>query len=55
MGRVPQLRHARPLRRRLPALPPNAVPAIHESGAVILCDCMDGAVGQAIDYLDNLY
>ena len=35
--------------------PSNAVPAIHESGAVILCDCMDGAVGQAIDYLDRLY
>ena len=40
---------------RIAFAPSNAVPAILESGAVILCDCMEGAVGQAIDYLDNLY
>ena len=40
---------------RIAFAPANAVPAIHESGAVILCDCMDGAVGQAVDYLDRLY
>ena len=29
--------------------------ADYRQGALILCDCMEGAVGQAIDYLDNLY
>ena len=44
MGRVPQLRHARPLRRRLPALPPNAVPAIDMFHIVkLVVSAMDSA------------
>ena len=35
--------------------PANAVPAVLESGATVLCDCMEGAVGQAIDCLDRIY
>ena len=35
--------------------PSNAIPAIHESGATILGDCMEGAVGQAVDCLDRIY
>ena len=35
--------------------PSNAIPAVLESGAVVLGDCMDGAVGQAVDYLEGLY
>ena len=35
--------------------PSNAVPAVLSSGATILCDCMEGAVGQAIDRLDTIY
>ena len=35
--------------------PANAIPAIHDSGATILGDCMDGAVGQAVDCLDRIY
>lgn len=40
---------------RIPFAPANAIPAILGSGAVILGDCMEGAVGQAIDRLDALY
>lgn len=35
--------------------PANAIPAVYEFGATILCDCMEGAVGQAIDRLDTIY
>ena len=35
--------------------PANAIPAVLESGAVVLGDCMEGAVGQAVDYLDRIY
>ena len=42
-------------RARIAFAPSNAVPAILESGATILRDCMEGAVGQAIDHLDRIY
>ena len=42
-------------RARIAFAPANAIPAVRESGAVVLGDCMDGAVGQAIDCLEGLY
>ena len=40
---------------RVAFAPANAIPAVRESGAVVLGDCMEGAVGQAVDYLENIY
>ena len=40
---------------RIAFAPSNAIPAVLESGAVVLGDCMEGAVGQAVDYLEQLY
>ena len=47
---LPMLRRA-----RMGFAPANAIPAVLESGAAVLCDCMEGAVGRAIDVLDRLY